>query len=210
MKNKTTLYNFILDRSGSMSGMEKLAIQGFNDHLKTIRNLQTDFPNQEFLCSLTTFNNEIENIVVASPIGQIYPIEVGQYTPRGMTALLDAIGKNIHDINEKYQSKIDLDEMSVVFVIITDGCENASQFFSYHDIAKKIATLESTEKWTFTFIGADFDALHTSKMLNIKIENTINIDKVSYASMSNDINEKMQSYSHSKEKGIIKKIFFSK
>jgi len=129
MKNKTTLYNFILDRSGSMSGMETVAVQGFNDHLKTIRNLQTEFPNQTFLCSLTTFDNQIETIVEASQISEIFPIEVGQYSPRGMTALLDAIGKNIHDITEKYKQLIDSDEMSVVFVIITDGHENASQFF---------------------------------------------------------------------------------
>jgi len=100
--------------------------------------------------------------------------------------------------------------MSVVFVIITDGYENASRFFSYHDIAKKIADLESTNKWTFTFIGADFDAIHTSKMLNIKAENTMNIDKASYGCMADEINENMHSYSSSKEKGIIKNIFFSK
>jgi uncharacterized protein YegL len=210
MKNKTTLYNFILDRSGSMSGMENVAVQGFNDHLKTIRNLQTEFPNQSFLCSLTTFDNQIETIVEAAPIVQIHPIEVGQYSPRGMTALLDAIGKNIHDITEKYKQLIDSDEMSVVFVIITDGQENASQFFSYHDIAQKIAKLENSKKWTFTFIGADFDAIHTSQMLNIKMENTMNIDKASYACMSEQINEHMHSYSKSKERGIIKNSFFSK
>ena len=57
MKNKTTLYNFILDRSGSMSGMEQMAVKGFNNHLSTIKNLQKEFPNQQFLCSLTTFND---------------------------------------------------------------------------------------------------------------------------------------------------------
>ena len=77
MKNNTTLYNFILDRSGSMAGMEELAVNGFNEHLKMIRNLQIEFPKQEFLCSLTTFDNEIETIVPASSIAQIYPIEVG-------------------------------------------------------------------------------------------------------------------------------------
>ena len=210
MKNKTTLYNFILDRSGSMSGMETVAVQGFNDHLKTIRNLQTEFPNQVFLCSLTTFDNQIETIVEASPISEISPIEVGQYSPRGMTALLDAIGKNIHDITEKYKQLIASDEMSVVFVIITDGHENASQFFSYHDIAQKIAQLENTKKWTFTFIGADFDAIHTSRMLNIKTENTININKSDYACMSAEINEQMHTYSKYKERGIIKNSFFSK
>ena len=210
MKNKTTLYNFILDRSGSMSGMEKVAVQGFNEHVTTIRNLQAEFPKQEFLCSLTTFDNEIETIVASSPVSQIHPIEVGQYSPRGMTALLDAIGKNIHEVKEKYNQLIESDQMSVVFVIITDGHENASRFFSYHDIAQKIAALESTNKWTFTFIGANFDAIHTSQMLNIKSENTINIDKSEYMCMSAEINENMRSYSSSKEAGVIKKIFFSK
>jgi uncharacterized protein YegL len=210
MKNNTTLYNFILDRSGSMAGMEELAVNGFNEHLKMIRNLQIEFPKQEFLCSLTTFDNEIETIVPASSIAQIYPIEVGQYSPRGLTALLDAIGKTIHEVNESYQQRIEADEMSVVCVIITDGHENASRFFSYHDIAQKIAMLESTKKWTFTFIGADFDAIHTSKMLNIKIENTMNINKSNYASMIDDINENMHVYSCYKEEGKIKNKFFSK
>lgn len=210
MKNKTTLYNFILDRSGSMSGMELVAVQSFNEHLSTIRNLKIEFPNQEFLCSLTTFDNQIETIVESSPISEIHPIEIGQYSPRGMTALLDAIGKNIHDTTEKYNQLIESDEMSVVIVIITDGYENASRFFSYHDIAKKIADLENTNKWTFTFIGADFDAIHTSKMLNIKAENTMNIDKEFYGCMADEINENMRSYSSSKEKGVIKNIFFSK
>ncbi len=210
MKNKTTLYNFILDRSGSMSGMEQIAVQGFNNHLKTIRNLQLEFPSQSFLCSLTTFDNEIETIVESAPIAEIFPIEVGQYSPRGMTALLDAIGKNIHDVTEKYNQLLSNDEMSVVFVIITDGFENASRFFSYHDIAKKIAALENSNKWTFTFVGADFDAIHTSKMLNIKLENTMNINKESYMYMADEINENMRSYSESKENGIINKIFFTK
>ena len=210
MKNKTTLYNFTLDRSGSMSGMEQVAVQSFNEHLSTIRNLKVEFPNQEFLCSLTTFDNQIETIVESSPISEIHPIEIGQYSPRGMTALLDAIGKNIHDTTEKYNQLIESDEMSVVVVIITDGYENASRFFSYHDIAKKIADLENTNKWTFTFIGADFDAIHTSKMLNIKAENTMNIDKEFYGCMADEINENMRSYSSSKEKGVIKNIFFSK
>ena len=193
-----------------MSGMEQVAVQGFNEHLTAIRNLKIEFPNQEFLCSLTTFDNQIETIVKSSPISKIQPIEVGQYSPRGMTALLDAIGKNIHDTREKYNQLIESDEMSVVFVIITDGFENASRFFSYHDIAKKIADLENTNKWTFTFIGADFDAIHTSEMLNIKAGNTMNIDKASYSCMADEINENMRSYSSNKEKGIIKNIFFSK
>ena len=210
MKNKTTLYSFIIDRSGSMSGMEQMAVNGFNEHLKTIRNLKIEFPKQEFLCSLTTFNHEVNTVVSAKPIDQILPIELGQYAPDGTTALLDAIGGNIHEVKEKYQKELDKNELSVVYVIITDGYENASRFFSYHDIARKISELEETQKWTFTFLGADFDAFQTSKMLNIKKENVMNFEKESYGVMSKQINEQMHSYSAEKEIGIIKSRFFDK
>ncbi len=210
MKNKTTLYSFIIDRSGSMSGMEQMAVNGFNDHLKTIKNLKIEFPQQEFLCSLTTFNHEVNSVVNSKPINEISPIELGQYRPDGTTALLDAIGGNIHEVKEKYQFSIDKDELSVVYVIITDGHENASRFFSYHDISRKISELEETKKWTFTFLGADFDAFQTSKMLNIKQENVMNFEKTSYNIMSEQINEQMRSYSADKEIGIIKSRFFDK
>jgi len=210
MKNKTTLYSFIIDRSGSMSGMEQMAVNGFNEHLKTIRNLKIEFPKQEFLCSLTTFNHEVNTVVSSKPIDQILPIELGQYAPEGTTALLDAIGGNIHEVKEKYQKELDKNELSVVYVIITDGYENASRFFSYHDIARKISELEETQKWTFTFLGADFDAFQTSKMLNIKKENVMNFEKESYGVMSKQINEQMHSYSAEKEIGIIKSRFFDK
>ena len=210
MKNKTTLYSFIIDRSGSMSGMEQMAVNGFNEHLKTIRNLKIEFPKQEFLCSLTTFNHEVNTVVSAKPIDQILPIELGQYAPEGTTALLDAIGGNIHEVKEKYQKELDKNDLSVVYVIITDGYENASRFFSYHDIARKISELEETQKWTFTFLGADFDSFQTSKMLNIKKENVMNFEKESYGVMSKQINEQMHSYSAEKEIGIIKSRFFDK
>lgn len=210
MNNKTTLYSFIIDRSGSMTGMEQMAVNGFNDHLKTIQNLKIEFPEQEFICSLTTFNHEVETIVDSKPITQIAPIEIGQYKPSGTTALLDAIGKSMHDVNETYQDKLKKNEMSVVFVIITDGYENASRFFSYHDIARKISDLEKTNNWTFTFLGADFDAFQTSKMLNIKKENVMNFQKDAYYDMASNINLSMRSYSESKDKGIIKQNFFEK
>ena len=62
--------------SGSMSGMEQVAVQGFNEHLTAIRNLKIEFPNQEFLCSLTTFDNQIETIVKSSPISKTIDLKV--------------------------------------------------------------------------------------------------------------------------------------
>ena len=86
-------------------------------------------------------------------------------------------------------------------VIITDGAENASQFFNYHSIAKKIKERDETGKWTFSFIGCDFDALHTSRMLNIRRENVRNYDKAEYAKMSKSVDRTFMRYAESKSDG---------
>ena len=97
--------------------------------------------------------------------------------------------------------------MSVVMVILTDGMENASRQFTYHQIAATVKSLEETDKWTFTFLGADIDAMHTSKMLNIREENVISFDKADMNIMMNDVSEGMRHYTHSKHIGMTKKNF---
>jgi hypothetical protein len=97
--------------------------------------------------------------------------------------------------------------MSVVVVILTDGMENASRQFTYHQIAATIKSLEETDRWTFTFLGADIDAIHTSKMLNIREENVISFDKGDMNTMMNDVSEGMRQYSYSKSEGKTKKDF---
>jgi hypothetical protein len=95
--------------------------------------------------------------------------------------------------------------MSVVMVIITDGHENSSRMYTYHDIAQLIKTLEDTDKWTFSFLGADFDAIHTSKMLNIRRENAMSYSKTSYSEMMYDLSDSIKAYSNSKSEGKLKK-----
>jgi hypothetical protein len=97
--------------------------------------------------------------------------------------------------------------MSVVMIILTDGMENASRQFTYHQIAATIKSLEETDKWTFTFLGADIDAIHTSKMLNIREENVISFSKEDMNTMMNDVSEGMRFYSYSKNEGKTKKDF---
>ena len=93
-------------------------------------------------------------------------------------------------------------------VIITDGAENASQFFNYHSIAKKIKERDETGKWTFSFIGCDFDAVHTSKMLNIRRENVRNYDKKEYGKMSRKVDSSFMRYAKSKSDGSFGKSAF--
>ena len=206
--NKTTLYQFIIDRSGSMRGLEQMVVGGYNEHLSAVRNMQETYPDQQFLVSLLTFDDEVKWLVKPAPINKLKELPENAFTPRGMTALLDAIGKGIHQIESEYDRKIQNDEMSVVMVIITDGAENASQFFNYHSIAKKIKERDETGKWTFSFIGCDFDAVHTSKMLNIRRENVRNYDKRAYGLMSKSVDKTFMRYAESKSNGSFGKQVF--
>ena len=200
-KNNTTLYQFIIDRSGSMSGLEQMVVGGYNEHLSAVRNMQESYPDQQFLVSLLTFDDEVNWLVKPAPIGELQELPHDAFKPRGMTALLDAIGKGIHHIESEYSRKIQNDEMSVVMVIITDGAENASRFFNYHSVAKKIKERDETGKWTFSFIGCDFDAVHTSKMLNIRRENVRNYKKGEYGLMSKSVDKTFMRYAESKSNG---------
>jgi uncharacterized protein YegL len=177
MANTKTIYHFILDKSGSMQGSEKETINGFNTQLETLRGLEKEFPDQQYIVSLTFFNNELYMPLQNGRISQVPNLDLPSYQPNGGTALLDAIGKAIFDIKRDHKAEIDADKASVVMVILTDGHENSSRFYSYHDIARMITELDATGKWTFSFLGADLDAIHTAKMMNIRQENVISFDK---------------------------------
>ncbi len=206
--NKTTLYQFIIDRSGSMSGPEQMVVGGYNEHLSAVKNMQATYPDQQFLVSLLTFDDEIQWLVKPAPISTLQELPSDAFRPRGMTALLDAIGKGMHQIESEYGRKIQNDEMSVVMVIITDGEENASRFFNVRSIAKKIKERDQTGKWTFSFIGCDFDASNISKKLNIRRENVRNYDKSEYGRMSKSVDKTFMRYAQSKSDGSFGKQVF--
>ena len=205
MKNKTTLYHFIVDQSGSMAGMEKETIQGFNTQLEKIQELEKQMPEQKFLCSLTFFNSTVHDLIINEPAKQIELLNNNNYRPEGMTALLDAVGGSIDGIEKQYGEALKNDQMSVVMVIITDGYENASRYFTYHMVAKKIANLDKTGKWTFSYLGADFDAIHTSKMMNIRKENAMNFSKKNFSYMMDDLSDSIDVYAREKRKGNLKR-----
>jgi len=205
MKNKTTLYHFIVDQSGSMAGMEQQAIEGFNTQLEKIQDLEKTMPDQKFLCSLTFFNSDVQEVIKNEPVNQIELLSFNNYRPGGTTALLDAVGGSIDGIEKQYSECLQNDEMSIVMVIITDGYENASRYFTYHMVAQKIVKLDETGKWTFSYLGADFDAIHTSKMMNIRRENVMNFRKKQYSSMMHDLSDSIGVYAEEKRKGNLKR-----
>ncbi len=207
MKNKKTLYHFVLDKSGSMGNCRETTVNGFNSQLETIKELQREFSEQEFEVSLTIFDEYIDHVHSHQSVVNFQYLSLSRYLPRGGTALLDAIGSSISQIRAANETKISNNEMSIVMVILTDGMENASREFTYHQIARSIKDLEETEKWTFSFLGADIDAIHTSKMLNIRTENVVSFNKRDMDTMMSDISEGMRHYSYCKSEGKTKKDF---
>jgi Mg-chelatase subunit ChlD len=208
MKNKQTIYHFVVDKSGSMSGMEAQTIDGFNKQLSALQALKKEFPEQDYRVSLTLFNGEVSDVVLFGNVETLAPLDATSYRPEGSTSLLDAIGKSIYKIKQQFGNAVQNDEASVVMVILTDGEENSSRMYTYKDIAEMISTLDATGKWNFSFLGADLDAIRTSEQLNIRRENVISFDKRQYDHMMADVTTSMRSYEEAKRSGFMKNDLF--
>ena len=145
---------FILDRSGSMSGMEADTIGGFNSMLQKQKE-----ESDKIVWSTVLFDHRHEVIHNRVPIQQVEPLTENQYYVRGTTALLDAVGRAIHHIAmcHKYAKPEDVPEKTL-FIITTDGMENASRQYSYRKVKQMIELEQGTYGWEFLFLGANIDA----------------------------------------------------
>lgn len=169
MKKNLTELVFILDRSGSMGGLESDTIGGFNGMI-------TKQKKQEGEANVTTvlFDDQFEVIHDRFPIDVIKPLTAQEYYVRGCTALLDAIGKTVDKI--KYIQKYLPEEMKaekVIFVIITDGLENASKEYSYDKIRRVIERQKEKYGWEFLFLGANMDAVSEASKLGIAANRSV-------------------------------------
>jgi uncharacterized protein YegL len=174
MKTNLTELVFILDRSGSMGGLESDTIGGFNSMLAK----QQAEPGE---CRITTvlFDNEYEILHDRIDINAVSPITGREYFVRGSTALLDAIGKTVNKIGGAQKNTAeDFRAAKVMFVITTDGMENASREFSYDKIKSMIEHQKSSYNWEFVFLGANIDA--------VKVANRFGIPKNRAQSFHND------------------------
>jgi len=208
MKNKKTIYHFVVDQSGSMSGSEAPTIEGFNSQLNTLKQLKLEHPENEYIVSVTYFEDEVMDIVKFASIEEIQMLSRENYRPGGLTALLDGIGKSIEAIRRKYDNEIREDLASVVMVILTDGGENASRFYTRNLIAEMIKELDATEKWTFSFLGADLDAVQASDNLNIRRENIISFSKENYSGIMDQMSSSIRNYETMKSVGNMKSNLF--
>ena len=208
MKNKKTIYHFVIDQSGSMSGSEGQTIEGFNSQLKTLQHLKSENAENEYIVSVTYFEDEVTDVVKFEAIEQIHMLSRDNYKPGGLTALYDGIGQSIDAIRKKYDSEIKQDLASVVMVILTDGGENASKFYTQFQIAEMIKELDKTGKWTFSFLGADLDASQASGSLNIHPENIISFSKENYAGMMDQMSSSIRKYENMKSAGQMTTMLF--
>jgi Uncharacterized protein encoded in toxicity protection region of plasmid R478, contains von Willebrand factor (vWF) domain len=164
MKSDLTEIVFILDRSGSMSGLESDTIGGYNSFLKTQREVEGEAKVTTIL-----FDDEYIKLHDRIDINNVKPITEKEYFARGTTALLDAMGKTIVDIGAKLRDTPEEERPSkVIFVTITDGHENASKEFTYKKINEMISHQQSKYSWEFIFLGANIDAVKEAENLGIK------------------------------------------
>lgn len=204
MKNKKTIYHFVVDQSGSMSGSEVPTIEGFNSQLKTLQQLKKEHPDNEYIVSVTYFEDEVMDIVKFASIEEIQMLSRENFRPGGLTALYDGIGKSIESIRKNYDHEIRENLASVVMVILTDGGENASKFYRQNVIAEMIKELDATGKWIFSFLGADLDAVQASDNLNIRRENIVSFSKENYAGIMGQMSKSIRNYESMKSSGFMK------
>jgi len=169
MKKNCTELVFILDRSGSMAGLESDTIGGFNAMIEKQKKTEGD-------CWVSTvlFSNRSEVIHDRLPLEKVPPLTEEDYSVGGCTALLDAIGDAVKHVSgiHKYARKEDVPEHTM-FVITTDGMENASRRYSSSDV-KKLIEKQKEKGWEFLFLGANIDAVETAKTFGIREDRAVN------------------------------------
>ncbi len=169
MKKGLTEIVFILDKSGSMSGLEADTIGGYNSFLEKQKKVEG-----EAYVSTVLFSDYSKVIHDRAPIEKIEPMNEKQYSVGGCTALLDAIGGAIHHIGNVHKYARDEDRPEhTIFVITTDGEENSSSEYSYEKIKKMITKQQEKYGWEFIFLGANMDAIGEARKLGIRADRAV-------------------------------------
>ena len=170
MRKNLTEIVFILDRSGSMRGLEKDTIGGYNGMLDKQKKEEG-----EALVTTVLFDDRIEVPYDRVPLGDLPEMTEKEYYVRGCTALLDAVGTTVERIAtiHKYAREEDRPEHTI-FIITTDGLENASRRFTYDQVKRLITRQQEEYGWEFIFLGAHIDAVKAAGDIGIRRERAVN------------------------------------
>lgn len=169
MQKNYTHISVVLDRSGSMRAIADDMIGGFNQFLAE----QQKVPGKGTI-TLIRFDNEIDTVCDFINLLEAHPINQEILKPRGNTALLDAIGYGLAKTGERLASMAEDDKPNkVIFLIITDGQENASKEYTYKKISEQVSHQTEVYKWEFIFLGANQDAIFTANKLGIQAGNAL-------------------------------------
>ena len=187
MKKGLTELVMILDRSGSMGGLEADTIGGFNGMIEKQKR-----EDGEAYVSVVLFDDVSEVIYDRVDIHKVEPMTDRQYYVRGCTALLDAVGRAIHHIGtvHRYARNEDIPEKTL-FIITTDGMENASRQYTYDNVKRMIERQKEKYGWEFIFLGANIDAAREAERFGIhksravRYENDRRGTQINYSVMSN-------------------------
>lgn len=170
MRENLTEIVFILDRSGSMSGLESDTIGGFNSMIA-----KQQKEEGEAIVSTVLFDDETDVIHDRVAIGEVKKLTEEDYYVRGCTALLDAVGGAIHHIGNVHKYAREEDRPAkTLFVITTDGLENASRHYSFKDVKKLIKRQQEKYNWEFLFLGANIDAIEVAGNMGISRDRAAN------------------------------------
>lgn len=162
---------FIVDNSGSMSGLEQDTLGGFNSVLQQQKQLDT---NDQVFITTILFNSQYHYLYQRKPLNEVVLLTEKEYQVGGMTALLDAMGDSI----SKIKHQIDLAEQvqgehKVLCVVITDGEENSSREYNHTQIKNLVENRQNKDKWEFLFLGANIDAFSTAKNIGISSDSAM-------------------------------------
>ena len=172
MRKGLTEIVFILDRSGSMSGLEKDTIGGYNSLIKKQKKEEG-----EAYISTVLFDDRTEVLHDRVGLDKIKPMTEEEYYVRGCTALLDAVGGAIHHIGNvhKYAREEDRPEKTL-FIITTDGQENSSRMYTYENVKRMVERQKEKYGWEFLFLGANIDAVEEAGRFGIKPDRAVNYE----------------------------------
>lgn len=173
MKSKNTDVSFIIDRSGSMGTKIEQVVTGFNEFIREQRELEG-----ECFISFFQFDDEFDIVYESKNVNDVELMTQKDFSPRGMTALYDAIGRVINILGDRYRNMNEDDRPENVIVgVITDGQENASREFTQDEIKEMISHQESKYNWNIIFLSEDIDAVEDSANY-FNVSNTMSVGDI--------------------------------